>query len=98
MVGRLTIPTLEGNVYREASGTEELKREKYNKDTEEYEIKELAYGDPSSNAESMAFVLYFPRKQRIMKNIPDKYKITGEITLQFSYLDKKSLDENAESS
>ena len=33
-----------------------------------------------------------------MKNIPDKYKITGEITLQFSYLDKKSLDENAESS
>ncbi len=55
MVGRLTIPTSEGNVYREASGTEELKREKYNKDTNSYEMKEIAYGDPSSNAESMAF-------------------------------------------
>jgi hypothetical protein len=55
MVGRLTIPTLEGNIYREASGTEELKREKYNKDTGEYQALELAYGDPSSNAESMAF-------------------------------------------
>ncbi len=55
IVGRLTIPTSEGNVYREASGTEELKREKYNKDTNSYEMKEIAYGDPSSNAESMAF-------------------------------------------
>ncbi len=55
MIGRLTIPTSEGNIYREASGTEVLHREKYNKDTREYEIKELAYGDPSSNAESMAF-------------------------------------------
>lgn len=42
MIGRLTIPTSEGNVYREASGTEVLKREKYNKDTGEYESKELA--------------------------------------------------------
>jgi Rad52/22 family double-strand break repair protein len=55
MVGRLTIPTLEGNIYREASGTEELKQKKYNKDTSSYEMKEIAYGDPSSNAESMAF-------------------------------------------
>lgn len=55
MIGRLTIPTSEGNVYREASGTEELKREKYNQETGEIEIKELAYGDPSSNAESMCF-------------------------------------------
>lgn len=42
VIGRLTIPTSEGNVYREASGTEVLKREKYNKDTGEYESKELA--------------------------------------------------------
>ena len=55
IVGRLTIPTSEGNVYREATGTEELKREKLNQKTQEIEIKELAYGDPSSNAESMAF-------------------------------------------
>ncbi|AFZ38244.1 hypothetical protein Sta7437_4806 (plasmid) [Stanieria cyanosphaera PCC 7437] len=55
IVGRLTIPTSEGNVYREATGTEELKREKYNKDNNSYEVKEIAYGDPSSNAESMAF-------------------------------------------
>ena len=55
MVGRLTIPASEGNVYREATGTAELKREKYNQETGEYEIKEIAYGDPSSNAESMCF-------------------------------------------
>ncbi len=41
VVGRLTIPTSEGNVYREASGTESLDCN--------------SYGDPSSNAESMAF-------------------------------------------
>ena len=55
MIGRLTIPTSEGNIYREASGTEELKREKFNSETGELEIKEIAYGDPSSNAESQAF-------------------------------------------
>ena len=55
MIGRLTIPTSEGTVYREASGTEELKREKFNSETQEIEIKELAYGDPSNNAESMCF-------------------------------------------
>ena len=48
--GRLTIPTAEGNVYREATGTEELKRLDKNG-----EAVELVYGDPSSNAESMAF-------------------------------------------
>lgn len=47
--GRLTIPTAEGNVYREATGTEELKRI-----DKEGKSVELAYGDPSSNAESMA--------------------------------------------
>lgn len=41
LVGRLTIPTSEGNVYREATGTEQLSHSNY--------------GDPSSNAESMAF-------------------------------------------
>jgi hypothetical protein len=51
MVGRLSITTSEGTVYREASGTEELKQV----DSKSGEIRELAYGDPSSNAESMAF-------------------------------------------
>ena len=51
LTGRLTIPTAEGNIYREATGTEELKRT----DKETGDILELAYGDPSSNAESMAF-------------------------------------------
>ena len=55
VVGRLTIPTSEGNVYREASGTEELKRQAYDKKMGRYTEKEIAYGDPSSNAESMAF-------------------------------------------
>ena len=50
LVGRLTIPTSEGNVYREATGTELLK------DTDRNgQPKEIAYGDPSSKAESMAF-------------------------------------------
>ncbi len=55
IVGRLTIPTSEGLVYREASGTEELKRQAYDKKIGRYTEKEIAYGDPSSNAESMAF-------------------------------------------
>ncbi|MBW4552147.1 MAG: RAD52 family DNA repair protein [Aphanocapsa sp. GSE-SYN-MK-11-07L] len=41
LTGRLTIPTSEGNLYREATGTELLTCS--------------GYGDPSSNAESMAF-------------------------------------------
>jgi len=41
LVGRLSIPTSEGTVYREATGTELLICG--------------SYGDPSSNAESMAF-------------------------------------------
>jgi len=40
LVGRLTIPTAEGMIYREATGTNSL--------------KDTAYGDASSNAESMA--------------------------------------------
>jgi hypothetical protein len=69
LVGRLTIPTAEGTVYREATGTELLKDQKEiwigekpncqllkdDYDRPLTEPKELAYGDPSSNAESMAF-------------------------------------------
>ena len=55
IVGRLTIPTSEGNIYREAGGTEELKRQAYDKKMGRYMEKEIAYGDPLSNAESMAF-------------------------------------------
>lgn len=47
LVGRLTVLTSDGHICREATGTELLKRD----DGE----SELAYGDPSSNAESMAF-------------------------------------------
>jgi hypothetical protein len=69
LTGRLTIPTAEGNVYREATGTELLKEEKevwigekpnQQKLKDEFnrpitEPRELAYGDPVSNSESMAF-------------------------------------------
>ena len=55
LVGRITIPTSEGNIYREASGTETLKEWTKNKSTGEMQLREIAYGDPSSNAESMAF-------------------------------------------
>lgn len=69
LTGRLTIPAAEGNIYREGTGTELLKEEKAiwigekpNRqllkdefDRPVTELKELAYGDPSSNAESMAF-------------------------------------------
>jgi len=41
LIGRLSIPTAEGIIYREATGTNSL--------------KDTAYGDASSNAESMAF-------------------------------------------
>ena len=50
LVGCLSIPTADGIISRETTGTEELKQ--LGKDGE---VKELAYGDPSSNAESMAF-------------------------------------------
>lgn len=50
LVGRLTLHTSEGYLFREATGTEALKRQ-----NGDGECLELAYGDPSSNAESMAF-------------------------------------------
>ena len=49
LVGRLTIPTSEGNVYREASGTELLKDVDKNG-----KPKEIAYGNPVCNAEAQA--------------------------------------------
>ena len=69
IVGRLSIPCADGLIYREATGTELLKDEKEiwigDKDNRQpvkddlgrirTEPRELAYGDPSSNAESMAF-------------------------------------------
>lgn len=55
VTGKLTIPTSTGDVSREAIGTELLKDIKINTTTGEIAIKELAYGDPSSNAESMSF-------------------------------------------
>ncbi|MEO8892060.1 MAG: hypothetical protein ABI417_11090 [Coleofasciculaceae cyanobacterium] len=54
LVARLSIVAFEGIFTREATGTELLKREAWNKELEIIEIKELAYGDPSSKAESMA--------------------------------------------
>lgn len=54
VVVRITIHAQEGSFFREATGTEELKREVVDKDTGEIKIKELAYGEPSSNSESMA--------------------------------------------
>lgn len=51
VVGQLSITTADGIVTRQATGTEEL----YKVDSKTGEVKEIAYGDPSSNAESMAF-------------------------------------------
>ena len=50
IVGRLTIPCSDGVFYREATGTEELKET-----TRGGETRELAWGDPTSNSESMSF-------------------------------------------
>jgi Rad52/22 family double-strand break repair protein len=51
---RITIYALERSFSRDATGTELLKREITDRQTGELQVKELAYGDPSSNAESMA--------------------------------------------
>jgi hypothetical protein len=55
VTGRITIPSSEGNIYREAMGTETLKEEYTDKTDGTKKLRELAYGDPCSNAESMAF-------------------------------------------
>jgi Rad52/22 family double-strand break repair protein len=69
VVGRLTIPAAEGNIYREATGTELLKEERTvmvvdgdrriplidSLGRTVTESKEIAFGDPCSNAESQSF-------------------------------------------
>ena len=51
---RLTLRAAEGDFNREATGTELLKEEYFDKQSQTLKIRELAYGDASSNAESMA--------------------------------------------
>lgn len=51
---RLSLHAEEGIFTREATGTELLKEEYLDKKTQTVKIRELAYGDPSSNSESMA--------------------------------------------
>lgn len=66
LTGRLTLPTSDGPIFREATGTELLKDNRVIKDQDGNPIRdeydrpitepvELAYGDPTSNSESMAF-------------------------------------------
>jgi hypothetical protein len=50
VVGRLTIPTKDGMVWRESSGTELLKEV-----NRQGEVQEISFGDPTSNAEAQAF-------------------------------------------
>lgn len=51
VIYRLIIVAAEGRFFREATGTELLKEWSH----KQQKLRELAYGDPSSNAESMAF-------------------------------------------
>lgn len=51
---RLTLRAAEGDFSREATGTELLKEEYFDQKTKTLKIRELVYGDTSSNAESMA--------------------------------------------
>ncbi len=55
IVGRLSIPTIDGVIVRESTGSELLKKVSTNSNTGEKIEEEIPYGDPSSNAESMAF-------------------------------------------
>lgn len=51
ITARLTIRAAEGDISREATGTEVLKEEYFDKQLQTTKIRELAYGDSSSNAE-----------------------------------------------
>lgn len=53
LTARITIHASEGSFTREATGTETLKEEYYDKITKSKQIREWAYGDVSSKAESM---------------------------------------------
>ena len=55
VTARITIYAQEGAFSRDGVGTELLKRKVTDEDTGETSIVEIAYGDPSSNAEQMAF-------------------------------------------
>lgn len=54
LTARITIHAAEGCFTREATGTETLKEEYYDKITQSKQIREWAYGDVASKAESMA--------------------------------------------
>jgi hypothetical protein len=54
ITAKITIRAAEGDISREATGTEVLKEEYFDKQSQTVKIRELAYGDSSSNAESMA--------------------------------------------
>lgn len=54
VTARITIYAEEGAFSRDGVGTEMLKREVVDRETGEVSSVEIAYGDPSSNAESMA--------------------------------------------
>lgn len=56
LVGRLSVITSDcGLVHREGTGTENLKESITDKRTGEVVERDIAYGDPSSNAEAQAF-------------------------------------------
>jgi len=54
LTARITIHAEEGSFSREATGTETLKEEFFDKETKTKKIREWAYGDVSSKSESMA--------------------------------------------
>lgn len=54
LIARITIHAGEGSFMREATGTETLKEEYFDKNTQRKQIREWAYGDVSSKSESMA--------------------------------------------
>ena len=54
LTARITIHAAEGAFSREATGTETLKEEYFDKTTQSKQIREWAYGDVSSKSESMA--------------------------------------------
>jgi hypothetical protein len=56
LIGKLSIPTQDcGLITRSATGTEVFKETYFNRATGSQEVRDIPYGDPSSNAESMAF-------------------------------------------
>lgn len=54
LTARITIYAEEGSFAREATGTETLKEEYFDKTTQSKQIREWAYGDVASKTESMA--------------------------------------------